>query len=390
MNFELRTLYFVACSMYSCCMAAYDGLKDALGDKFLIGVAINTQISNGWDATADSVISLHFNQAVAENCMKMEELQPKPDLWNWKPADRFIDFCRKRGITPTGHVLCWHSQSPQWMYKDEIDGEVCRDTLIQRLKTHIQTVARHFRGQVKGWDVVNEAIMDDGTLRQTEFCRIIGEDYIKMAFRWAHEADPDAELYYNDFSMTVPAKRERVIKLIRELKADGLRIDGVGMQSHIGIDYPELSEYEKSIEMFAAEGVKVMATELDMNILPWADGANHGANIDNNFGYEEKLNPYPDGLPADVAKRVSERWDSLFTIYKRHADVIDRVTLWGANDRYSWLNNWPVRGRTNYPLLFNRDWTPKPIVEWLISGAVPSAPAKGGKRTSSKKSNTKP
>ena len=240
-------------------------------------------------------------------------------------------------------------------------------------------MARHFRGKVKGWDVVNEAIMEDGSLRQNEFCRIIGEDYIKLAFQWAHEADPAAELYYNDFSMWGEAKRNRVVQLVRELKAAGLRIDGVGMQSHIGIDYPEFDEYEKSIRLFAAEGVKVHITELDMNILPWAEGASRGANSDNHFDYHPKYNPYINGLPDSVACRISERWDSLFTIYKRNADVIDRVTLWGVNDRYSWLNNWPVQGRTNYPLLFNRDWSPRPIVDWLINGR-PQPTTKKSKR----------
>ena len=248
------------------------------------------------------------------------------------------------------------------MFTDANGKTVSRETLIGRMYNHIMTVVDHYKGKVKGWDVVNEAIEDDGSYRQSPYYKIIGPEYIELAFQFAHEADPNVELYLNDYSMSKPGKRETYCKIIRNLKAKGLRIDAIGMQSHNGYDYPDYTEYEKSIEAFANEGVKVMLTELDMNMLPNPQGFG-GAEISQKFELQKKFNPYVNGLDKKAQKLFNQRYLDLFKIVERHKDVISRVTFWGVNDGHSWLNGWPVPGRTNYPLLFDRDNQPKPVVK---------------------------
>jgi endo-1,4-beta-xylanase len=346
--------------------AAQRGLKDVLGNYFLMGAALNTQQTGvGCDSAVTAVICQHFNSIVAENCMKPEELQPQEGKFRWRKADRFVTYGEKHGMTVTGHVLVWHAQTPEWFFKDSLGHEASKELLTQRMRRHIHAVVGRYKGSIKGWDVVNEAIEDDGSYRQSPWYRILGPEYIEMAFRFAHEADPDAELYYNDYSMAGEKKREAVCRLVKNLKAKGLRIDGVGMQSHNGLDYPNLDEYEKSIDAFAACGVKVLITELDINVLPNPQGFG-GADIAQNFELQQKYNPYTAGLPADKQKELNKRWMDLFKIYYKHRDQIGRVTLWGVCDENSWLNGWPIKGRTNYALLFDRQYQAKPVVNDII------------------------
>lgn len=340
-------------------------LKDALGKYFAFGVALSDSDVKG-DSLTHSIITTNFDNVVAENCMKPEAIQPKEGKFRFRRADRFVDFARCNGMEVTGHCLVWNEQTPAWFFTDSLGNPASRDLLISRMKSHIMNTMGHFRGKVKGWDVVNEAFGDDGQLKHTRWYDIIGPDYIELAFRFAQEADPDAELYYNDFSMAGSKKREAVCRMVRDFKEKGIRIDAIGMQSHVGLTFPDLSEYEKSIEAFAAEGVKVMITELDLNVLPNPDNFS-GANITDNFEYSDAMNPYRDGLPQDVAERIDRRWAELFTIYIRHADVISRVNLWGLDDGGSWLNNFPIKGRTAYPLLFDRHRRPKGAVELLMN-----------------------
>ena len=341
------------------------GLKDALGKYFLIGTSLNQWQSDGQDAAATAIVKKHFNCATAENCMKMEVLQPAEGVFDFRVADKFVSYCQQNGLTIIGHNLCWHSQAPAWMFTDSWGRLVSKEVLKKRLQKHIATVVGHYKGQIHGWDVVNEAIEDDGSWRQSPLYKILGEEFIEICFRAAQEADPNMELYYNDYSMSKPGKREAVCRLVKNLKAKGIRIDGVGMQSHNGMDYPDLTEYEKSIEAFAACGVKVMFTELDLNALPNPEGFG-GADINQSFELQQKYNPYTNGLPADVAKKVQDRYMEFFKLYYKHRDKISRVTLWGISDANTWLNDFPVPGRTNYPLLFDRCYQPKPIVDEII------------------------
>lgn len=342
------------------------GLKDALGDYFLVGVAINdTQTGPSCDPRAEAALVGNFNCIVAENCMKPESLQPTEGNFKWKKADRFVKYGEDRGLTITGHVLVWHSQTPDWFFKDENGNDVSRDVLIERMKKHIYTVVSRYRGRIKGWDVVNEAVETDGTFRQSPWYRIIGPEYIDLAFRFTHEADPDAELYYNDYSMSSPAKRETVVKMVSGLKEKGLRIDAIGMQSHNGLTYPDLDEYQKSIDAFASTGAKVMITELDINALPNPESF-AGAEISQNFEYEERMDPYKNGLTPEAEQKINEQWLNFFRIYKENSDKISRVCLWDLGDGQSWLNDWPIQGRTSYPLLFDREFNAKPVVDDII------------------------
>ena len=340
-------------------------LKDVLGKYFLVGAAVDRNLPAGEDPQAEALVKAQFNQVVAENCMKGELIHPEVNRYDWTDADRLVDWSQRNGMTLIGHCLVWHSQPPKWMFTDETCKNVSRETLIGRMYSHIMTIVTRYRGKIKGWDVVNEAFEDDGSYRKTPYYNIIGPEYLALAFQFAHEADPDAELYYNDYSMSKPGKREAVCQLVRQLKAKGIRIDAVGMQSHNGYNYPDYSDYEKSLEAFAAEGVKVMLTELDMNMLPNPKDFN-GAEISQNFKLMEQYNPYVKGLDKKAQKLFNQRYLDLFRIVERHKDVISRVTFWGVNDGHTWLNDWPVKGRTNYPMLFDRDYQAKPVVKDIL------------------------
>lgn len=342
------------------------GLKDVIGRDLLIGAAVNTRQASGNMPEVDAVVSAHFNSVVAENCMKSALIQPEEGKFRFGAADSLVAFADRYGLKLIGHCLVWHSQAPKWFFTGDDGQPVSRDVLIARMTNHIKTLVTRYKGKVHGWDVVNEAIEDDGSFRKSPFYNIIGEDFIEIAFRAAHEADPDAELYYNDYSMAGQAKREAVCRLVNGLKAKGLRIDAVGMQSHCGLVYPRLADYEASIDAFAACGVKVMMTELDVNVLPDPKGFAGAAAIDQNFEYRKQLNPYTESLPDSVYREFEQRYLDLFDIYSRHRHQISRITLWGISDRESWLNDFPVFGRTNYPLLFDRQYRAKPVVKKLM------------------------
>ncbi len=340
-------------------------LKDAFKDYFYIGTALNNGQINGTNTQALEVIKEHFNSIVAENIMKSEQIQPREGEFNFSMADRFVDFGTENNMHIVGHTLIWHSQAPAWFFIDENGNDVSPEVLTERMRTHISTLVGRYKGRVHGWDVVNECIVDDGSWRNSKFYQILGEDFVKLAFQFAAEADPDAELYYNDYSMALPGRREGVINMVKNLQQQGIKIDGIGMQGHLGLDHPSLEDYEKSILAFSDLGVKVMITELDISVLPFPR-RNVGADISLNIEYNTELNPYVDGLTEEVATQLHDRYLELFQLFIKHKDKISRVTTWGTDDGMSWKNNWPVRGRTDYPLLFDRDYQPKPIVNTLI------------------------
>lgn len=337
-------------------------LQSTLGKHFLIGVAVDTRLPAGQDPAAEAIVKEQFNQVVAENCMKGEVNHPEVNRFDFTDGDKLVDWAQKNGKTVIGHCLVWHSQPPKWMFTDANGKPVSREVLIGRMYNHIMTVVTHYKGKIKGWDVVNEAFEDDGSYRKSPYYNIIGPEFIELAFQFAHEADPNVELYYNDYSTSKPGKREAICKLVRSLKSKGLRIDAVGMQSHNGFNYPDYAEYEKSIETFAAEGVKVMLSELDMNMLPNPEGFG-GAEISQNFELQAKYNPYTKGLDKKGQKLFNQRYLDLFKIIERHKDIISRVTFWGVNDGHTWLNDWPIKGRTNYPTLIDRNNQLKPVVK---------------------------
>ncbi len=341
-------------------------LKMAVGDRFYIGTALNSDQIVGADTSAIKIIKQHFNAVVAENVMKSEVVQPIEGEFDFNMADKFVRFGLDNKLFITGHTLIWHSQAPDWLFVDKQGNDVSRDVLIERMRSHIHTVVGRYKGIIKGWDVVNEAVLDDGIWRKSKFYEIIGADFVKLAFEFAHEADPEAELYYNDYSMAKKGKREGVVAMVKSLQEQGVRIDGIGMQGHISMDDPTIEDFEKSIVAFSELGVKVMVTELDLTVLPMPN-MNAGADIALNFEFQKKLDPYANGLPDSMRIKITERYQDFFKLFYKHSDKVSRVTLWGVSDAQSWRNYWPVKGRTDYPLLFDREYKAKPIVEKIIN-----------------------
>lgn len=364
----IKALFFsalISSNMISCKPKSEIGLKDSMKGKFLVGTAMNTSQITGRDSIAINLIIKHFNSIVAENIMKSEVIQPVEGEFDFALSDQFVKFGQDNKMFIIGHTLVWHSQAPKWFFVDENGKDVSPEVLKERMKKHIQTVVSRYKGKVHGWDVVNEAIEDDGSWRKSKFYQILGEDFIRLAFVYAHEADPNAELYYNDYNMAVQKKRNAVVAMVNNLKAQGVKITGIGMQGHLLMDFPSVEEFEKSIVAFGATGAKVMITELDLSILP-NPFSKASADISNTADYQEKMNPYKNGVPADKMIEWENRYLDFFKVFFRHSDKISRVTLWGLTDKDSWKNNFPIRGRTDYPLFFDRNYQPKPIVTKLL------------------------
>lgn len=343
-------------------------LAEAYAGEFLVGGAIGTRQIMTDDHPALEVARRQFNTITPENLLKWSEVHPEPERYDWEAADRLVEFGEANGMFIVGHTLVWHSQTPRWVFQGD-DGEpLNREQLLERMREHIHAVVGRYKGRIGGWDVVNEAVLDDGSPRETPWRRIIGEDYIEKAFQFAHEADPDAELYYNDFSMFHPGKRRAVAQLVRRLKDAGVRIDGVGVQAHWGLDFPTLEEADQTISDYAALGVNVMITELDINVLPRPD-RRQDAEVGRRFERREAADPYRDGLPDEVQQRLADRYGEIFRLFRRHSDHLSRVTLWGVDDGQSWHNNWPIRGRTAHSLLFDRQYQPKPAFHSVVKAA---------------------
>lgn len=349
-----------------------DSLSDAYAGRFRVGVAIASHLLAGTDDVQLDMISKEFNAITAENAMKPALLQPKKGEWEWQMADKFVEFGEGNDMYVLGHTLVWHSQAPDWLFLDEAGQPVTKAELFQRQEDYIRAVVGRYKGRVHAWDVVNEAEHDGKGWRQSEWYRIGGPEFMERAFRIAHEVDPKAHLIYNDYNMHMPEKRAFLVALFKDYLKRGVPIHGVGLQAHVGLDYPDLEELEKTIIAMGDLGLKVHITELDVDVLPFPS-EQAGADITTNFEYSAKINPYVDGLPPEAQARLTARYVELFNLFKRHEDVIERVTLWGFSDRDSWKNHFPVRGRTNYPLLFDRNFNAKPAYRALLREATKKA-----------------
>ncbi|GAB3049865.1 endo-1,4-beta-xylanase [Stenotrophomonas tumulicola] len=359
---------------------AHATLKQAYANDFLVGVALDDDQVHGREAGAQALVLQQFDSITAENEMKPERLHPAPDVYDFSRGDAFVEFGRRNGLFVVGHTLLWHVQTPGWMFTDSAGRPNTAEVQLQRLRDYIDTVAGHYAGRVQAWDVANEVIDEDGSYRQSPWLTNVGDGdrLLREAFAAAARADPQAELYYNDFNTFKPEKRAGIVRLVKMLQAAGLRIDGVGMQGHWGIDGPSIAEIEQTIDAFAALGVKVMITELDVDVLPrpeMADGldADRHVELPDDPVVRQRLDPYADGLPAEAQQRLATRYAELFALFQRKRDVIGRVTFWGLHDGQSWKNGFPVKGRTNHPLLFDRHLKPKPALEAVIQ--VPAASA---------------
>jgi endo-1,4-beta-xylanase len=317
-------------------------------------------------------VTRHFNSITAENVLKPQPINPQPGVYNFGPADRYVEFGEANGMFIVGHTLVWHNQTPTWFFTDADGNPNTREAQIERLRGHIEAVAGRYAGRIDGWDVVNEIFTEDGEYRSSSWTDIIGgEDLVRYAFRFAAQYAPDTELYYNEYNAWRPSKRDGILRLVRMLQAEGIRIDGVGMQGHWGLYYPRTDYLEAAIDSFSALGVKVMITEMDVDVLPVSSYGQLVAGVMNNpqFQHEEfeaYLDPYKEGLPPSVDRELADRYAELFGILYERRDKIGRVTFWGIHDGTSWKNGSPVPGRTNYPLLFDRQRRPKAALDAVL------------------------
>jgi len=342
-------------------------LKETFKDHFLIGAALNNAQFSGYDTLSADLVKKHFNTLTPENVLKWEPVHPQKDKYDFEAADRFVEFGQKNNMFIVGHTLVWHAQTPRWVFETDSNKAADRETLLSRMKAHIMTVVGRYKGRIKGWDVVNEALNDDGTLRQSRWMKIIGEDYLLKAFEYAHEADPNAELYYNDYSLENEPKRKGAIALIKKLQSLGIKVTGVGLQGHYKMDWPTSAQLDSTIKDFAALGIKVMITELDIDVLPYK---NISAEVTLRMEKKDEFDPYKNGLPDSVQNSLAERYSDLFKVLVQNKNTVDRVTFWGVTDKESWLNYWPIRGRTNYPLLFDRSGRSKMAFDAVIKTVV--------------------
>jgi endo-1,4-beta-xylanase len=345
-------------SSYSVFAQTGETLRQAV-EGSLIGCAITSADLENPELVA--LVTSQFNCITPENEFMPHRLTSGPDVFAFTPADRVVQFATKHDLPVFGHMLLWNYKTPRWLFQ-KVDGEpLPRTKALANLRHYIKTVAGHFQGKIQAWNVVNEAISDvpGDYLRDTPALRAIGEDYVAKAFQFAHAADPDAELYYNDYNIEQPGKREKALYLIRSLKAQGIRIDAVGIQGHWLIDYPSLATIDDGIRTFTDEGLKVMITELDIDVLPRTF---NGAQMET---VEHGPNPYPDGLPDNLQNKLAQRYSDIFTVLEKHPAVTS-ITFWGPHDGRSWLNDFPVKGRTNHALLFDRYLQPKPAYYAII------------------------
>jgi endo-1,4-beta-xylanase len=320
------------------------------------------------DAAERALLARHFNVLTPENCMKPGPIHPTPERFEFAMSDALVQFAAERDLPVVGHCLCWHQQSPDWMFAAGIG----RRAALAQLRQHIHGVAGRYRGRLLGWDVVNEAIADDGeTLRDTPAAREIGPDFIERAFELAREADPGAQLYYNDYNIERPAKRERTLRLLDRLLASGARVDGVGIQGHWQLDQVPFDDLRAAIDAYAALGLKVMITELDLDVVERPDCS---ADLAVQRAYAPAEDVYRDGLPEPIARAQAEQYARLFQLFGERPGAVTRVSFWGLHDGRSWLNTWPGK-RTNHPLLFDRAGRPKPAFDAVIDTVLA---ARGG------------
>lgn len=374
-------------------------LKEAYGKYWRTSVSVNQWEVEAAEAPSDGIsysgmISLdqtshwdnivkNFDWVVAENCMKCEVIHPQEGVYDFTLADKFVDKALASGLKVMGHCLIWHSQCAPWFHKDKDGNLVSKEVLKKRMKEHITTIMSHFKGRVSAWDVVNEAFEDDGSRRKSLFWQILGDDFLPLAFQYAHEADPTAELYYNDYSMNKPEKVQSVVDFFRPLIAQGMPITAIGMQGHMiledNVDNSVIKQYDHSIKTIATLGLPAFFSELDLSVLPNPYGFS-GANVSDRFTYTPDKDPYRDGLTKEQEQKMTQYWVDFYKMLLDNKEHILRVGFWCANDANSWRNDFPIRGRMDYATLFNRDNTPKRAVQEIVNIVQPQQTTTAKKR----------
>ncbi len=366
--------------------AAEVTLREAVGARFLVGGAVNDAVVSGRDAAARDLVVRHFTTVTPENSLKWKALERAPGQYDFRAADAFVAFAEAHGLKAIGHTLLWHESTPAWVERGPDGADPTAEALLGRLRTHVAAVVGRYRGRIHGWDVVNEAFQNDGRLRDHPWYRVLGEAALVEAFRAAHAADPAAELYYNEYGLWDDAKRARAIALVRDLRARGLRIDAVGLQEHITLEGPTVARMRAALADFAAAGIPVMVTELDVSVLPRPRGF-LDPDVSRRLAGDPALDPYREGLPDDVQARLADRYAEVFALYREFAPGLRRVTFWGVTDRATWLHQWPIRGRRDHPLLFDADGAPKPAFHRVVEvlRAAPDGEPGAGHQTRSRR-----
>lgn len=337
--------------------AANTGLGKLYKNDFTIGTAVSGRTFSRNNTELLDLVKHEFNSITPENALKWSRVHPAENEWRYDIGDQIVEFGLENNMQIVGHVLVWHSQVPRTIFQDGNGNAVSKNILLKRMENHISTLVDRYKGKINAWDVVNESVTPEDGWRKSPWFEIAGPDFMDKAFHLAHEADPDCHLLYNDYGMVNPKRRDFVVKMVKDFQKKGVPIHGIGMQGHFSLDSPDINEIEASIEAFASTGLRVHITELDVDVLPsrWESSAE----ISNRADYSEELNPYTEGLPPEIDNKLTKRYEDLFKLFLKHRDKIDRVTFWGTTDAQSWKNNFPVRGRTNYPLLFDRERKPK-------------------------------
>ena len=364
-NFNIILFFAVifCASSYGNNLNSTDSLKKYYSSFFNIGAAINEDIILGLDNDSKQIVETQFNSITPENSLKWMFVQPYPNSFNFTVADKYVNIGLKNKMHIVGHALVWHSQLADFMQNVKSKAE-----MNKHFENHINTVVSRYKGKIDAWDVVNEAFNEDGSLRESVFYKFLGKNYIEKAFKLANEIDPNADLIYNDYNLYKKEKRDGVIQMVKQMQSKGIKIDGIGVQAHWSLNQPSLNEIEQIIFDISELGVDVMFTELDISVLP-SPWEQVGAEVSQNFSRFEgdaKMNPYPDKLPKSIQNKLAKRYNDIFQLFIKHSDKISRVTFWGVMDKHSWLNDFPIKGRTNYPLLFDRNYQAKEAHKSLI------------------------
>ena len=322
------------------------GLKDYYRNYFPIGVSV---APNSLEGAQGEMIKRQFNSLTAENVMKPALIHPEENMYSWDNADKIVNFALANGMKVRGHTLCWHSQTGEWMFRDSRGNTVTKEVALARLKDHITTVVSRYKGKVYAWDVLNEAVVDDAdpakVFRESQWYNICGEEYISKAFQWAHEADPGAVLFYNDYNTENPVKRDKIYNLLRKLLAQGVPITAVGLQGHWNINDPSEQNLRDAIDKFSSLGLKIQVTELDVSVL------------------SSRTDTVKTYTPEREKKQV-DFYKMIFKVFREKKDVITGITFWNVSDGRSWIDR---SNRRAYPLLFDYDLKPKKAYREVVN-----------------------
>lgn len=324
-------------------------LCEAYKDYFPIGIALNLNQMK----VHKELIKKHFNSITPENALKFTECHPEESLYTFEAADEMVRFAQENHMMIRGHTLVWHVQTPDWVFNARDGSRASRELVQKRMEEHIKTVVGKYKGEISYWDVVNEGIDDnDAFLRQTDWMTLVGSDYIDQAFCYAHEADPGALLFYNEYNDVISNKRMKIYDLVKGMKDRGIPIHGIGLQGHFSIYFPSIDDIRRSIETFAQLGVKIQLTEMDISLFQFQD---HRTDIKK--------------PTAEMLLKQAELYENVFEVLRTYRDIVNGVTFWGVADDYTWLDDFPVEGRKDWPLIFDENSEPKPayyaITKWV-------------------------